>query len=167
MIFEVEINLEPVDAANKSIIDNLWQFYEFESSFWSKEDVDTYGRYGSLADFLARVGTADTFDWGYIIKYQNQLVGFLIVADEYIGGKSIREFADIYILPKYRGLGIATQLIRTTILNSDHPWLICVFREDTNALNFWRNTFARLPFNSVRENLPPEIATLHEFIIND
>jgi hypothetical protein len=51
--------------------------------------------------------------------------------------------------------------------DSKEPWLICVFREDSQALNFWRRAFAHLPFASVREALPSEDPDQHEFIVND
>lgn len=162
-----DIELEPVDLNNKGLIDNLWQYYELESSFWSKEDVDAAGRFASLEGFLARVGQPDSFDSGFIIKYQSQIAGFLIVSDEFLFGKPIREFSDIYVLPKYRGLGITSEVIRLTILKSDRPWMICVFRNDHNAQAFWRKAFARLPFSAIYENNPPEVGHFHEYIVND
>lgn len=167
MISDIDIHIEPIDSTNKMLIDNLWQFYELESSFYSKADVDASGRFTSLSDFLAHVDSKYAFSWGYIVRYQAQIAGFLIISDDFLDGKPIREFSDIYVLPKYRGLGIATQLISTVIFSADHPWLICAFRADNKAVNFWRNVFERLPFDSVSENSPPEIADLHEFIIND
>lgn len=167
MALNNEIKLEQVNSDNKSVIDNVWQFYELESSWYSKHDVNAQGRFNSLDGFLQRVGCEDAFEWGFIVKYYANIAGLLIIGDEHIKGRPIREFSDIYILPKYRGLGIATHLINTIILNSDNPWLICILRNDLKAINFWRTTFARLPFYSVYENIPPEIEDLHEFIVND
>lgn len=166
MIQAEEIILEQVDSMRKELIDNLWQYYELESSFYNLTDVDISGRFTSLNSFLERVDRQDTFEWGYIIKYNGHIAGLLIIGDEYIHGEAVKEFSDIYILPKYRGCGIASHIIRTTILNSDHAWLICVFRKDEKGLAFWRNAFVRLPFDSVVENIPSEIDDLHEFIIN-
>jgi predicted acetyltransferase len=71
------------------------------------------------------------------------------------------------VLPRYRGRGVATEVIRQIVLDLPQPWLICVFREDRQALDFWRRAFERLPFSSVREVLPSEDPDLHEFIVND
>jgi predicted acetyltransferase len=164
---ESDITLEAVDNSNKLIIDRLWQFYELESTSYSKEDVDESARFSSLDGFFERLGTEREFDWGFIVRYKARIAGLLFIGNEYLAGKPIKEFSDIYILPKYRGIGISSFLIRKMILNSDHPWLICVFREDKAALGFWRNAFERLPFASVHENVPAEIPELHEFIVND
>ena len=166
MIQADEIILEQVDSTHKVIIDNIWQYYELESSSYTRTDVDISGRFTSLESFLDRVGLQDTFECGFIIRYRGHIAGLLIIGDEFINGKPIKEFSDIYVLPKYRGCGIASQLISTIILISEDTWLICVFRKDEKALAFWRNTFARLPFDSVVENIPPENIDLHEFIIS-
>ncbi|ANH68547.1 hypothetical protein ABE85_14975 [Mitsuaria sp. 7] len=71
------------------------------------------------------------------------------------------------MLPKYRDQGIATEVIRQTILATDHPWLVCVFRDDLRALAFWDRAFKRLPFSSVREVVPPDVAEFVEFVVND
>lgn len=167
MISERDIVLEPVEQSNKDLLDNLWQFYELESSVWSETDIDASGRYTSLEELLGRLGAADAFEWGFIIRYQMNIVGFIIVADEFLNGVPIREFADIYILPKYRGLGIATAVTCMTLSKASHPWLLCVYRKDEIALKFWKNAFNRLQFKSISENNPPEVDEFYEFIIND
>jgi predicted acetyltransferase len=152
----------PVDAA---LLDRLWQFYELESSSWSGEDVDDAGRFTSLDGFLERLRTPDPFDWAYLIRHEDQLAGLLLVGHQNLRGRSIMEFGDLYVLPKYRGRGVASEVIRQVVLDSDHPWLICVFRTDAQALSFWRKAFGRLPFSSVHEESPSEDPDLHEFVV--
>ena len=102
------IRVTPADAA---LLDRLWQFYELESSFWSGEDIDETGRFTSLDDFLERLGTPDPFDWAYLIRHEGQLAGLLLVGHQNLRGQSIMEFCDLYVLPRFRGRGIATELI--------------------------------------------------------
>ncbi|MET4683126.1 GNAT family N-acetyltransferase [Brevundimonas faecalis] len=153
--------------SDASLLDQIWQFYELESSFWSGNDTDDAGRFTSLSGFLSRLGQPDPFDWAYIIRYEGKLAGLLIVGHQNFGGRSIMEFADLYVLPKYRGKGVASEAIRQTMLSSNEPWLVCVFREDRQALAFWRAAFERLAFTSVREVLQPKDPELHEFIVNE
>lgn len=161
------VNLDRVSLADAALLDRIWQFYELESSLWSGDDLDETGRFTSLSGFLERLGDPHSFDWAYLIRYEGQLAGLLIVGHQNFHGRSIMEFADLYILPKYRGRGVASEVVRQTVLASDEPWLICVFREDRAALAFWHSAFERLPFSSVRESLPPEAPDLHEFIVNE
>lgn len=161
------ITLSRVTRDDATLLDRLWQFYELESSFWSGEDIDESARFNSLSDFMERLGDPDSFDWAYLIRHEGRLAGLLLVGNQNLRGRSIMEFADLYILPRYRGRGIASDVVRQVVLDSNEPWLICVFREDRQALDFWRRAFERLPFSSVREALPSEDPDLHEFIVND
>ena len=161
------VSLAPISPAEAQLLDNLWQFYELESSVWSQEDIDSDGRFKSLSGFLERLRDPDTLAEGYFIHHGVNIVGFLLVGLQQLEGREIKELADIYVLPKYRGLKIATRVIHQTVIASDCPWLICVFRSDLNAQRFWERAFQSLPFSSVRELLPPEYPDLREFIVND
>jgi len=161
------ITLTPVSPADAELLDNLWQFYELESSAWSAEDIDPCGRFNSLSDFLDRLRAPDAVAEGYVIRHGEYVAGFLLVGLQQLQERAIKELADLYVLPKYRGLGIATEVIRQTVMASDRPWLIGVFRLDVHAQRFWERAFQRLPFTSVRELLPPAYPDLREFIVNE
>ncbi len=161
------ITLSRVTRDDAPLLDRLWQFYELESSFWSGEDIDEEARFTSLSGFMERLGRSDAFDWAYLIRHEGRLAGLLLVGHQNLRGRSIMEFADLYLLPRHRGRGVATEVSRQVVLDSSGPWLICVFRGDRQALDFWRRAFERLPFSSVREALPSEDPDLHEFIVND
>lgn len=161
------VALDRVTPADAALLDRLWQYYELESSFWSNEDVDEAGRFASLDGFLERLRMPNSFDWAYLIHYEGRLAGLLVVGHQNLRNRSLMEFGDLYVLPKYRGRGIASEVVRQIVLNSGHPWLICVFRADTQALAFWRRAFERLPFAAVHELVPSEDPDLYEFVVND
>lgn len=159
--------LTSVSPPDAQLLDNLWQFYELESSFWSQEDVDAEGRFNSLSGFLDDLGEANAIQSGYFIRHDGQLSGLLIVGRQQLQDREVKELSDLYVLPKFRGRGIASEIVRHVVLESDEPWLICVFRNDLNALRFWERAFERLAFSSVRELLPAEYPELREFIVNE
>ena len=161
------VTLTPVSPADGPLLDNLWQFYELESSAWSREDIDANGRFNSLSEFLGQLGDADALQKGYFIRYEGNLAGLFIESLQQLQETTIKEFADIYVLPKFRRRGIASEVIRQTVLASEEPWLVGVFRDDLNAVRFWEHAFERLPFSSFRELLPPEYPELREFVVND
>ncbi|UXH80669.1 GNAT family N-acetyltransferase [Roseateles amylovorans] len=161
------ITLTPISPADAHLLDNLWQFYELESSAWSQEEIDSEGRFNSLSAFLDRLRDPYAVAEGYFIRHGVRVVGFVLVGLQQLHGQAIKELADLYVLPKYRGLGIASQVIHQTIMASDSPWLIGVFRADVHAQRFWERAFQRLPFSSVRELLPPEYPDLREFVVNE
>lgn len=158
---------DSVTLARISQADTRLQFYELESSIWSQEDIDSEGRFSSLSGFLERLRDPDAVAEGYFVHQGLKIVGFLLVGLQQLDGRAIKELADIYVLPKYRGFGIATEAVRQIVMTSNQPWLVCVFRRDLNAQGFWERALQRLPFCSVRQLLPPEYPDLREFIVND
>ena len=102
---------------------------------------------------------------------RGEVAGLLLVGHQNLRDgtiqRTILEFGDLYVQPKYRDQGIATEVIRQTILATDHPWLVYVFRDDVRALAFWDRAFKRLPFSSVREVVPPDVPEFVEFVVND
>jgi len=161
------ITLTRVSAGDAELLDRLWQFYELESSFWSGEDVDDTARFRSLDGFLQRLKSPDPFDEAWLIRSEGVLAGLVLVGQQRVRQRSIVEFADLYVLPKYRGRGIASEVVRRIVLDAGHPWLICVFRSDAKAKAFWTRAFERLPFATVHELVPSEDPEMHEYIVND
>ena len=149
------------------LLASLWQYYQLESSSRERLDVDSAGRFETPDDVFAKVLNLDDGNSAYLVRCDGAIAGFLILLSAQIEGAPITEFADLFILPRYRGRGVASQVIEQVILHSTQPWLIAVFRDDSEALAFWRSALKRLPFSSVREIVPPELPEFHEFVVND
>ena len=161
----IQVNqIQPTDVAALS---SMWQFYLFDSSEREQLDVDSSGRFESPDQLFNDVGNAREGSSGYLMHCDGNLAGFLIAGPAEIEGKQITEFADLFVLPRYRGRGVASAVIQQVVISSIQPWLIAVFRDDLSALGFWRRAFERLPFASVREVIPPEIPKFHEFIVQE
>ncbi|WP_426056440.1 hypothetical protein [Janthinobacterium sp. PSPC2-1] len=45
--------------------------------------------------------------------------------------------------------GVALEVVRRVLLDSEQTWLVAMFRTDAAACAFWRQAFARLPFARV------------------
>ena len=65
------------------------------------------------------------------------------------GGLVVQEFSDFFILKQYRRRGVALEVVRRLLLDSEQTWLVAMFRADAAACAFWRQAFARLPFARV------------------
>ncbi len=149
------------------LLANLWQYYQFESSVRERLDVDTAGRFETPVEVFAKALLLQDEGSAYLVECDDAIAGFLILQPAEIEGKPITEFADLFVLPRYRDRGVATEIIKQVILSSKQPWLIAVFRDDFKAQSFWRKAFERLPFSSCREIDPPELPEFHEFVVNE
>jgi predicted acetyltransferase len=163
----MSIELVQVQPSQFGLLANLWQYYQLESSTREQLDVDSAGRFETPDEVLTNVLNSVNGDAAHLIRCENHVAGFLILLAAKIEGTPITEFADLYILPRYRRRGIASQVVEQVILRSSQPWLIAVFRHDLSALAFWRAAFQRLPFASCREIVPPELPEFHEFVVNE
>ena len=161
------IELSPLQSDHLELLKNLWQFYEFECSTREQLDVDATGRFAMPEEKFAQVVQRVEGNSGYAILCDGACAGFLVLLSAQIEGKAITEFADLFVLPKYRGRGVASAVVEKIILQSNQAWLIAVFRDDPKAQSFWRGAFSRLPFSSCREIIPPELPEFHEFVVNE
>lgn len=156
-----------MQTSHSRLLANLWQYYQFESSVREQLDVDSAGRFEAPDEFFSKAPSFESESRAYLVQCDGAVAGFLVVDSAQIEGKSITEFADLFVLPRYRGRGVATYVIEQIILRSTEPWLVAIFRDDLQALAFWRGAFERIPFSSCREIIPPELSQFHEFIVNE
>jgi predicted acetyltransferase len=144
----MQIELIPTTAEQLPLIANLYQYYAYESSDWEEEDVETDGRfylhephlqrYWSEPDWSARLILADGF-----------IAGFLLVERSELPGLDALEFADLFILKRYRRLGIGLALA-LQVLSDQNTWLVRFYPQDQVAAAFWQRVLAELP-RSVRQ----------------
>ncbi len=151
---------EPLAASITSItrvradeVDTLYrllQLYYFDASRWSGEDLQDNGTYESDRAGVASYAGDSSDDEGWLIRVDGQLAGLVLVERYDDDGAAVCELADLFILPKYRGRGLAAQAIKQLLAGTQHPWRIAMFRKDTEAQAFWHKMFQRPPFRSVR-----------------
>ncbi len=159
----MQIELVPASAEQLPLIANLYQYYAYESSDWEEEDVETDGRfyihephlqrYWQDADWSARLILADGF-----------IAGFLLVECSELPGIDALELADLFILKKYRRMGIGRALAQQ-VLGSGGSWLVRFYGQDQLAAAFWRKILAELELGS-RQVWPDDDPELLSYLIN-
>ena len=163
----MHIDISQMDTAHAGLLSNLWQYYQFDTSAREQLDIDGSGRFDTPEEVFRKALKSEDGNSAHLVRSNGVPVGFLVLQPAEIEGIPITEFADLFVLPKYRGRGVATAVVERVMISSAKPWLIAIFREDLNALNFWRSAFKRLPFSSCREIVPPELPEFHEFVVNE
>ena len=167
------VSLQPADSRfaieratreDQALLFRMLQFYYFEATQWSGEDLLEDGLYESDAAGVASYCEPDGVDVAWLLKVDGQVAGFVLVESIPFEGGQIRELADLFVMPKYRRLGLAEAATRKIVPGHEGPWLLSVFRKDERALRYWQGAFARLPFRSVQPG--PHHALFHQFIIN-
>jgi predicted acetyltransferase len=157
-------SIERATHDDGALLFRLLQLYYFEATHWSGEDLLPGGLYDCDPNGLASYFDPHGADAAWLLKVDGKPAGFVLVETIPFEGGQIREFADLFVLPKYRRLGLAEAATRHIVLDTEAAWLFAVFRKDVRALQYWQGAFARLPFQSVQPG--PHDDEFHLFIIN-
>lgn len=161
----MQIELIPTDVEQLPLIRNLYQFYAYESSDWEQEDIEVDGRFYIHEPHLQRYWQEP--DWSaQLILVDGFIAGFLLIERSELPGIEALEFADLFILKKYRRQGIGRALVQQVIVAGGGSWLVSFYEQDTLARQFWQCLLAELPLRScerLRDTQQPE---LHSYLIN-
>jgi predicted acetyltransferase len=162
-----DLSIEPATLKDKTLLFRLLQLYFFDSTHWSGEDLQEDGLYECDEDGLLNYFDSIKGNRAYILRVSGKPAGLALVEDVPFEGKQISEFADLFVLPKYRRLGLASAATTQIVVNSEKPWLFAIFRKDREAMRYWQASFNRLPFRSVRAADDPADERFHFFVINE
>jgi predicted acetyltransferase len=159
----MQIELVPTTADQLQLIANLYQYYAYESSDWEQEDVEPDGRFYLHQPHLARYWQEPEWSANLILA-DGFIAGFLLIERSELAGIDALEFADLFILKKYRRQGIARALTQQ-VLSRGGTWLVRFYGEDELAVAFWRQMLAELPLGS-RQVWPEDDPELISYLIN-
>ena len=160
----MQIELVPASAAQLPLVRNLYQFYAYDSSDWEGEDVEVDGRFYIHEPHLARYWQEPGWS-AQLILADGFIAGFLLIERSELPGIDAAEFADLFILRKYRRLGIGRALA-TQLLGDGTPWLVRFYQQDSLACAFWQRLLAGLPLPAVQVLPDDQQDGLLSYLIN-
>lgn len=141
----MSIELVPASADQLPLIHNLYQFYAYESSDWEQEDVEIDGRFYVHEPHLQRYWQDEGWS-AQLILVDGFIAGFLLLETCDERGIAEMEFADLFVLRKYRRQGIGRAVLQQTV-NDGRRWLICCYEQDALATAFCSQVPAALPLS--------------------
>lgn len=153
-------NATPQDA---NVVFRLMQLYYFEASAWSGEEILADGVYDcEFAGVQSRL--QEEPDWTRLLWLDGTLCGFVQVDVVELQGRRLPELADLFVLPKHRGKGIAGAVVKALVQPETGDWLLATFRKDLNAHAYWERS---LPKMGMVHSVPswPEDADFRFFLI--
>ncbi len=137
------LTLVKATAQDADVVFRLMQLYYFEASAWSDEEIRADGLYDcALVDVLARL--QEEPEWTRLLWLDGLLCGFVQVDDVEFQGRHLPELADLFILPKHRGKGIASAVVADLVRPTTGEWLLATFRKDHTAHAFWERNLAKM-----------------------
>ena len=161
----MSLQLIATTAEQLPLIRNLYQFYAYESSDWEQEDVEVDGRFYVHDPYLALYWQRPGWS-AQLILLDGFIAGFLLIERSEIAGVEALEFADLFLLKKYRRQGIGRALVEQVILASQQPWVVSFYPQDPLAVPFWQALLRELPFRSVQQLADADEPELLTYLLN-
>lgn len=143
-----EIKLIPAAFTDYPVIQNMGRFYVYDMSEhmgWSIPDDGLY----ECIDFKKYWKTDDAYP--FLIRYCNELVGFVIV-DKKGSDKTIDfNMAQFFILRKFKKKGIGEYVARLCFNQFKGIWEVMVIPGNEAAYRFWRSIITKYTHNNFTE----------------
>lgn len=160
----MSIRLIPTTAEQLPLIRNLYQFYAYESSGWEQEDVEVDGRFYVHEPHLQRYWQDEGWS-AQLILVDDFIAGFLLLEACEDPGIADMELADLFLLKKYRRLGIGRALLQQTV-GDGRCWLLCCYEQDDIANAFCRQVLGELPWAARELDKDGDEPGLQRFVVH-
>ena len=131
------LELYEVSEKDKDIVFNLMQLYTYELSFFEDETTN----FQLQENGLFKLSKYIDLYWiqeerhPYILKYDGQIAGFVLVRFNEDG---MNEIAEFFVLNKYRKHGAGTFMANEMFKKFKGKWEIRTLLKNKQAQEFWR-----------------------------
>ena len=128
--------LVSIDRKELYILENLLQLYLYDISYYFPIDFDSLnGKY--IYEGLEKYVDSSN-DYAYFIKYENSIVGFILVGkdnDSYI-------LQEIFVLNNFKNKGLGEDAVHKLFHQIGGEWIIKSLPCSTLAEKFWNKTIS-------------------------
>lgn len=139
----MKVEIVPIKPQDKPRLINLMQYYFYESSAFDGEDPQPDGRFYVDPEYINQYWQTPGWE-GHFICLEDNVIGFVLVEAQTLVAKEGRELSDLFILTKYRRLGIGTAIVNHFIQPETGQWEVHVAKGDELADAFWQAQFKNM-----------------------
>jgi predicted acetyltransferase len=148
----MQITIEKAARDDKTVLENLMQFYQYEYSDLDQVDVDAHGKfyYGYLDRYWTEPDRIPM-----LVKVKGRWAGFVLLNSHTILSErsSTRAVAEFFIMRKYRKLGIGEWVAKQVFDSFPGVWEIQVSHSNPGGYHFWKRVLDRYTNGSYQETL--------------
>ena len=144
-----EVKLIPASVEDYPVIQNMASYYSYDMSEYMGWPQDADGKQSVGIDYLKYWNTENTFP--FIIKFQKELVGFVIVDKNVSDLSNDFNMAQFFILRKFKGKGIGRHIAFQCFDKFQGKWEVFVMQGNEGAYRFWRKIIKDYAHNHFKE----------------
>ncbi len=138
----MDVCLEVVSPDKKYIIENMFKYYVYDMSEFTKWGPNACGEFGFPPHVLEPYwNEADHIP--YFITVDGDIAGFLLLR-KYPSNPNLWDIGQFFILRKYKGRGVGKLALKTVVSMHLGDWQVRVLQENSGALCFWRSAIRSL-----------------------
>lgn len=160
-----KLKLIPASIDDHPIIQNMGRFYVYDmSEFLGDEDgwaMPEDGLYECI-DFKKYWQTENAFP--FLVKYSDELVGFVIVDKKGSDAKIDFNMAQFFILRKFKGKGVGRYVAYQCFKQFPGVWEVMIIPGNEGAYRFWRKIISE--YTTVFEEYTKTIAHFNDSVKN-
>jgi len=144
------ISLDPAGAAERPVLENLFQLYAYD---WSELGWLDVGRDGRFADPSLDSYWRDDDHHPFLIRVDGRLAGFVLVVarSRLTGVAGVFDMAEFFVMRKYRRQGVGLTAASAAFARFPGRWEIRQRDQNVGATAFWRRVIARFTAGSYVE----------------
>ncbi|WP_238327757.1 GNAT family N-acetyltransferase [Paenibacillus gorillae] len=145
----MKTQLQQITNANKEQFVNLFNYYLYELSAYSQEEIGTEGTF-EMEDISPYY--KDDRLHPYFIKVNEKIVGFILVTSPpYVAEDVDYSVQELFVLPKYRGTNIAKDAVMQIFKLFSGRYDVGMFKSNAKAVKFWTKLISSLDLPVVVE----------------
>ena len=143
----MDIAICPVTIEDKSVLGNLLELYEYDSSEFSGSEANEHGLYGYkyLDHYWAETGRH-----AFLIRVSGRIAGFVLVRDSSNTGDT-HSVSEFFVMRKYRRRGIGKIVAHRIFDMFPGRWHVAQEEANPSAQAFWRRVISEYTDGHFRE----------------
>jgi predicted acetyltransferase len=147
----MDIVVSVAEVADKPVLRNLYQLYEYEFSRFDPTDVNEHGLFDSPRYFDHYWTEAGRYP--FLIRVDGKLAGFAFVQEySYVGaGEGTHCIAEFFVMPKYRRQGVGEFVASELFGRFPGRWEVAEMEANVEAQQFWRKVIGRFTGDNYEE----------------
>ncbi|RIX50210.1 GNAT family N-acetyltransferase [Paenibacillus nanensis] len=152
----MNITFKTIKQSDSNVLHHLYNYYLYELSAYSMEDVTPEGKY-IIEDISPYY--LDPRLYPYLIMADKMIAGFILVTSPpYVSSGIDYSIQEMFILPKYRGKGVAREAALHIFKQHQGHYEIGMFQHNVKAVTFWSKLLSSLNIKAITETGDVRIA---------
>jgi predicted acetyltransferase len=138
------LQIQRVSYDEKSILQNLMELYQYETSPYEDEGSGSVNEYGLFGyKYLDHYWTEEG-RYPYFIRVSGKLAGFVLVREleTLQDGITKRSIAEFFVMRRYQAQGIGRNVARQIFDMFAGKWSVSHLGRNVAASRFWRNVIS-------------------------